>query len=263
MWPALLFSSLVVGFSTVLAVIGMLVVRRYVNVSRLKPHHEVAGYLLSVIGTLYAVLLAFVVVDAQSNVQQARQTAESEANSVADLFHYAGWLPPEVRQKVRSLCLEYVTAVIDEEWNAMEEFRHSARAATDLHSLWDAVRRYEPQTQAQQAAYSSILAELGTLGDCRRNRLLANQNGVSPLLWGVLVVGGVLTIVFTYFFGLDNLAAQILMTALVAITLSLNIFLVAAYTYPFAGAFKVTPDAFEFDQRIFKELMKADMSAPG
>jgi hypothetical protein len=164
---------------------------------------------------------------------------------------------------VRTLCLEYVTAVVDEEWEAMEAFRHSPKAATRLHNLWQTVRQYEPSTEGQKAAYAAMLTEIGELGDARRDRLLANRNGVSPLLWSVIVVGGVLTIVFTYFFGLDNLASQVLMTALVAITLSLNIFLVAAYTYPFAGDFKITPDAFLFDQFIFKELMQADMAAPG
>jgi hypothetical protein len=87
MWGAIVFSSLVVGASTLLAIAGLLLVRRFVDHAYLKSHHEVAGYLLSVIGTLYAVLLAFVVVDAQSNVQQARQNAEAEANSVVDIFH--------------------------------------------------------------------------------------------------------------------------------------------------------------------------------
>ncbi len=262
MWEQILICGLVVGVSTVLSVLGMLLVRSFVDLSKLKAHHEVAGYLLSVIGTLYAVLLAFVVVEAQSNIQQARQTAEFEANSIADIFHYAGWFPVKTRAAVRGLCLDYVTAVVDEEWDKMETFQFSARAVSGLHNMWHAVRQFEPVTEGQKAAYAAVLEELGNAGDNRRSRLLANHNGVSPLLWTVITVGGVLTITFTYFFGLENVRAQMIMVALVAITLSLNIFLVAAYTYPFAGEFKIEPDAFEFDQLIFKELMRKDMSAP-
>jgi len=126
--------------------------------------------------------------------------------------------------------------------------------------MWHAIRDFEPVTEGQKAAYSSILAELGTAGDNRRARLLANQNGVSPLLWAALMTGGILTIAFTYFFGLKNVMAQVIMTALVAITLSLNIFLVAAYTYPFAGKFKIEPDAFKFDKLIFYNLLTKEKS---
>jgi len=260
MWEKILFCALVVGVSTVLSVVGMLLVRRYVDLSKLESHHEVAGYLLSVIGTLYAVLLAFVVVEAQSNIQAARQTAELEANSIVDIFQYAGWFPQKTREIVRGYCVEYVTAVIEEEWDKMESFSYSPRAAEGLHSMWHAIRDFEPVTEGQKAAYSSILAELGTAGDNRRARLLANKNGVSPLLWAVLMTGGILTITFTYFFGLKSVKAQVIMTALVAITLSLNIFLVAAYTYPFAGKFKIEPDAFKFDKLIFYNLLTKDKS---
>jgi len=262
MWSQVIFCTLVVGISTVLSVVGMLLVRRYVDLSRLKSHHEVAGYLLSVIGTLYAVLLAFVVVEAQSNIQEARETAELEANSIADIFQYSRWFPDQTRQTVRGLCMTYVTTVIDEEWNKMETFQYSPKAADALHDIWRAVKEFEPVTEGQKAAYSSILSELGTAGDNRRIRLLANENGVSPLLWTVIVTGGILTITFTYFFGLENVKAQVVMTALVAITLSLNIFLVAAYSYPFAGTFKIEPDAFNYDKRAFGLQMGSEKPRP-
>ena len=77
---------LVIVFSCVLSVGGMLVVRRRVPYETLASYHEVAGYLLSIIGTLYAVLLGFVVVDAMTKVQEARITVEQEANAVANVF---------------------------------------------------------------------------------------------------------------------------------------------------------------------------------
>src|ERR1017187_8716935 len=56
-------NSVVVGVSAVLAAMllsaaGVVVVRRYADVEWLEGHHQIAGYFVAIIGTLYAVLLA-------------------------------------------------------------------------------------------------------------------------------------------------------------------------------------------------------------
>jgi hypothetical protein len=52
---------IVIGTSMLLSIAGLLVVRRYANVDWLKRHHEVASYFFLMIGTLYAVLIAFAI----------------------------------------------------------------------------------------------------------------------------------------------------------------------------------------------------------
>ena len=49
----------IVGGITVLATAGALLVRRWVPVEVLERHNEVAGFIYSVIGVMYAVLLGF------------------------------------------------------------------------------------------------------------------------------------------------------------------------------------------------------------
>ena len=43
------------------ALLGLLLVRRLVPLDFLQMHHEVGGYIIGVMGTIYAVILAFVV----------------------------------------------------------------------------------------------------------------------------------------------------------------------------------------------------------
>src|SRR5690606_12778801 len=96
-----------------------------------------------------------------------------------------------------------------------------------------------------------MLEEMCQMTDKRRTRLVTTQLGVAPIMWAVLIVGGVFTVLFTYFFGVENLRAQIIMTVLVATTLSLNVFLVFVFAYPLAGDVAVRPDAFQMDLLIF------------
>jgi len=48
------------------------------------------------------------------------------------------------------------------------------------------------------------ILNLAILNDSRRMRLLAARARVPTLIWGVLIGGGVVTVLFTYFFGLKN-----------------------------------------------------------
>ncbi|MBX9666537.1 MAG: hypothetical protein K2X93_02915 [Candidatus Obscuribacterales bacterium] len=53
------------------------------------------------------------------------------------------------------------------------------------------------------------------------------------MLWCVLIVGGIMLVLFTYFFFVESVLAQTLMTACVAIFLSMNIFLIYIYQNPY------------------------------
>ena len=254
-------NSYVLGFivvlvSTVLAVGGMLLVRRFVDLQRLNSYHEVAGYFLSIIGTLYAVLLGFVIVDAMNNLQNARMVAEQEANSLCNIYLVSEGLSTGCRDRLRFACSKYADAVINEEWRSMRLGESSPKAVVAIMGLWTTAARFEPSTEGEQNVHQTILSEVSTLSNNRRDRLVNSAHGVAPLMWAVLIVGGVFTVVFTYFFGTASIAAQVVMTILVSITLSLNVFLVYVFGYPFATELGVKPEALKLDQMIFKRMEK-------
>jgi hypothetical protein len=51
---------LMVASTVGVAILGLLLVRRLVPLDLLQMHHEVGGYIIGVMGTIYAVILAFV-----------------------------------------------------------------------------------------------------------------------------------------------------------------------------------------------------------
>lgn len=246
---------LVVGGSTGLAVAGMLMVRKRVSIDTLTSYHEVAGYLLSVIGTLYAVLLGFVVVDAMNSMQDARLAVEEEANAVANVFLCAEAMKPKDRDAIQGLCQKYVSQVIDEEWKAMADGTFCRSAFDTTWLLWKTVIHVKPEGDAEVSVHQSMISEMSRLGDHRRVRLLRSNHGVAPVMWIVLIIGGVFTVVFTYFFAVKSLRVQILMTLLVTMTLALNLLLVVLFGSPFRGEIAVQPEAFTLDQKIFESFL--------
>ncbi|MBX9688827.1 MAG: DUF4239 domain-containing protein [Candidatus Obscuribacterales bacterium] len=245
---------LVLG-SMIASVVGLLIARKLAHLDHLKATHEVGGYLLSVVGTMYAVLLGLVVVDAMSRFQQGISITESEANSLADVFILSQRMPTERALVVQRLCHRYADLVINDEWKKLDSGHISKDARRTAIELMKAVSNWEPSTESEKAIYPIAVTEACQLWDCRRSRTNMSQHCMPPLEWYILIIGGVVTVVFTYFFGIENLKAQIAMTAMVSMIIALNLFLVMMFGYPFSGELKVAPSSFELDKKIFDDQL--------
>jgi hypothetical protein len=179
---------------------------------------------------------------------------EAEANSLADVFLLAERLPEEKARRVRSLCDAYVADVIGAEWLAMARGGISLAARGHAIKLMKEVTDFEPVTKNQKALYPLLLQEAFQLWDSRRARTNIALYGVPAIEWFVLVLGGVVTVVFTYFFSLDSTRAQVAMT-MVSLLISLNVYLVVLFGAPFSGDLQMRPEAFEVDQMIFRNQL--------
>lgn len=254
-----LFGLVVVSFTTALAVAGMYIVRRQVSLPTLTTYHEVAGHMLSVVGTLYAVLLGFVIVDAMQHMQDVRGMVSMEASGLANIFLSSEGLPEPKRSAIRALCVQYAHEVIDDEWATLREGKYSQKTFKTVFKLWKEITTYDPETQREQGIQQQLVAEICSMTQNHRTRVIASMRGVAPVMWFVLVTGGIFTIIFTYFFGVANMRIQSLMTILVAMTLSLNVYLVYVFGNPMATDLGIKPGPFQLDLLIFESFEKGEM----
>jgi hypothetical protein len=248
-----ILNSLVLTIIVVSAAIGGLIaVRHWVQAPDLRENHDVTDPMSQVVGMMFAVLLGFMVSDAMQRFESARSTVQQEAASLADVFQQVHGWPAAARGDIQSLCSKYADLVVNEEWPLLASRKTSPQAWKTIHDLWYKCTDFQPKTQAESNIQQVVLQSMNTLGDCRRMRVEALHNGLSPILWGVLIIGGFTTVLFTYFFGLQNLRLQVIMTSIVSLVICLNIFLLACFDDPFSGDVMVEPSPFQVDQKIFK-----------
>jgi hypothetical protein len=231
--------------SVVLALLGLFHVRRRVPLDVQMEQNEVAGFFIAVLGVVYAVILAFAVIAVWEDLDEARVTTEREANNVGDLYRVAEGLPDAIRIPVQEQAVAYARSVAFDEWPLLHRAAESANSRATIESLWALVRQFEPAGPREQALYGKLLDELQDLNDARRMRLLSAREGIPHLIWGVLIGGGVVTVLFTYFFGLKNFRAQIAMTVLYVASIGFVLFLIASIDHPFSGSVSITPEAME------------------
>jgi hypothetical protein len=239
-----------VSASSLVSVIGLLVVRRVLHSKNLISSHDVGGYLLSVVGTVYAVILGLIVVDAMGKFQEARQTTEGESNALADVVLLSNQLPAKQRARVHELAQVYIHRLLEDEWPILDDGRFAPSARRAAIDLIDAVTSFEPQTYKEQEIYGTELDALCEFWNCRRTRINTAAHGVPALEWVILIIGAVITVAFTYFFKLEHLRIQMVMTAMVAMIIALCLFLVLMFGYPYSGELKVDSSCFKVTQTI-------------
>src|SRR5690242_6539333 len=76
---------------------------------------------ITLAGTAFAVLLAFITLAAFQTYHGAKDGAGSEAVAVLDLFRSAALFPPHQRDELRGDFVCYGRAVIHQEWPAMRD----------------------------------------------------------------------------------------------------------------------------------------------
>jgi hypothetical protein len=220
-------------------------VRKLVSHQSLTPHNEVSGFVYAAIGVIYAVLVGFAVITVWEQYRDANTNAVQEASAAADLYRLAGGLPEPTRESVRSAVIAYSSAVIDVEWDAMEEATApSSETVAQLDALWLAMSQSNPTTPTEVAMLDESLDQLDQLSSHRRQRLIDSDSGLLGVLWAVLIGGAALTVLFPCVFGVENGVLHSLIIATLAATLGLLLFLTFDLNHPYHGDIRVRPEGF-------------------
>ncbi len=244
---------LIIGGSLAVSLGGMWLVRTRIPRETLLANHEVAGYMLSIVGTLYAILLGLIVVNVQSKFEVANQMAMTEANCLSDIAHLAALYSDSTRRKIHGHLYDYAMAAKEQDWSKVSTGEMQEATIKPYRQLWKTINKMELQGSKQESGFSNVLSTMAQLSDARRFRMVATRNGLSPILWAVLVIGEVLIVWFTYFFFVENIKAQTIMTSFVVIFLSLNLLLVFLYDNPYRSELGARNAGVTFHPEWFKE----------
>jgi Protein of unknown function (DUF4239) len=247
------YGVLVIGAVCLVALAGLELVQRLVPAASRQPHNDVAGFIYAALGVIYAVLLALVVIAVWEEYRAASETVEQEANALAEIAWLAHRFPEPEGPYIQELVRSYTHEVVDEEWPLMEQGQAPLMVQVEKTpagwSLIDDIRAslqdFDPHTKADEQLYAEGLEQIQRLGDARRMRLVAAEEGIPGVLWAVLIFGGIAAVSFTYLFGLENTWAHRLMVVTLAAVIGLVLFTIGAMEHPFSGGARIGTDAFD------------------
>jgi hypothetical protein len=237
---------MIIVAAVLLALLGLALVRRTVPRDRLARHIDVAGYVYAVIGVIYAVILAQVVIAAWQEYQDARAVAGDEANAVLNLARLAQVWSDEDRERVEDALSAYARHVVDIEWPTMahSQFDESSHTAL-LHDVWEAVNEAGVRAEGLDPVYAASLQQLDELDAARRSRVLLGRDRLPEAMTLTLIIGAVVTVGFSYLFAVEDGWIQGLMTASLATLVALLLLLEYQLDTPYEGVSAIQPTAME------------------
>ncbi len=224
-------------------------------------HNEIGGVVISVSGTLYAVILGFLTAVAWQHFQEARQTVVLESAADIDAWHTAVGLPAPVRQRIRNDMLSYANVMIVGEWPKMRRGQFVDAAALIGMDAIDAAGEVTPANGGQSNAQVATLQQLSVLHDARQRRIGINDSGVSGFEWLVLVLGAVSVTGLCWLFGLRTQRAQLLMTSAVVTMIVSILMLLFELQYPFRSAIAIPSDAWRGAIEHIHEMQAGELNS--
>ena len=235
----------VVSVTVAASLVFLLMLHRVWPAEQRREHNELIGWQLGVLGTIYAVIMGFMLYAVWTNFQLADANAEAEANCVVNVFRAAGALPPEQKRQIQSAASDYVNIMLHEEWPAMNRLRFSPESHRAVQQLWAIAMTTEPHNFLEQTGLDHVVSQLTAMTEHRRMRQLEALSTIPGILWAVLIVGAFLTIGSACLFGSLSRNLQLIQIGMLSLLITLLLVAIADINRPFQGGVRVAPTGFE------------------
>lgn len=242
--PAWAFGILVIAFSLGYVMVGVEAVGRIEPPEMRHTYNDIVGFVIAVVGVVYAVLLAFVAVAAWERVDAADAVVQREAGMVGDIRRLADGLPSAVGPQLRGAAIAYAKTVRGDEWAAMAGGERPRAAQADLETIERLILAHEPASLTETNLQGRLLGLLTDLFDARRDRLTIADAQIRPIIWWTLGVGYLVLVGMSFMFGLER-RRHLTLSGLTAISTGLVLFMIVQLDRPFMGSVAVDTEPFD------------------
>jgi hypothetical protein len=252
--PNWLFGVLTVCVFVAFSLVGIFCTRSSIRrMHRQLSHNDIVGFYLAGLTVLYGVTLGLLAIGAWSIYTETENKVAKEAAALSGLYGSVSSLPEPARSVLQNDLRDYTRKVIDVGWPAQRRGEIAAENSTTLDKFQHEFEAFEPRTEEEKILAGDISRELESLEESRSIRLDSVRAELPHPLWALILLGGLVCIVATWFFHTESLKMHVWMTGLMAALLGLMIYMVAVLDNPYRGEVSVSPAPFE---RVYQQMTK-------
>jgi hypothetical protein len=233
--------AIVVAIMALAVVVHSFIQRRFKS-EVLRRHNDVAGFVFTAVGVIYAVLLGFVVVVVWQKYDATEALVQDHINAISDLYRVVGGLPDPVRSQVRAELRRDVDEIINVEWPQMSSRSGATPIPAFLETMAHEITVFVPRNSEQSIVKQLAMEQTQRLFDSRQQGLLQSAPSVPPVLWSALAVGAVTMLSFAFLLGTENRWTQLFMTALLAGLIATLFIVIAEFDAPLRGSVRISDE---------------------
>jgi hypothetical protein len=210
-----------------------------------EPREGVADYIAMMVGVLYALVLGMALVAVWETRDSAEGHVQAEASSLNQVYILADSMPAPNRQLVQKAVQSYADLVVSKEWPEMAAHQPLGPAGwQSLGDVMSAVETFQPTTALQQNISAEAISQISSVYDARRGRDTDASEGLSPVLWVGLIIGGVLTGAFVFLYGVERRGTHLVMVMGLTALIGFQMMLIFGLDHPFSGTMGVNSDVY-------------------
>lgn len=204
--------------------------------------HDVSMAVYANTGLLYGIVLGLVTVNGMERHVSLTDAVNQEASCLLSIARVADLFPDADRKAIRSAVQQYANDVATSEFvtDAEEPMQHEVH----LDAMWHGLAEMLKADSVISSQERVLLEKLSTLQEVRMVRLGLIGEKIHPMMWSILIGGGVLMVLFLVAFDPLNQRLHTILFVAVSVTITSVLLLVYAYNHPTDGLLKVDPQPF-------------------
>jgi hypothetical protein len=190
--PAWVLFPVVVAIGVAITTFFIFLVRRYVPDEVRSRVGPTAAVTLQVLATMYAILIAFVIVDEYGQLRSAQNEVSDKAAALSTLFENSRAFPTPEGDLVRARTLDYARSFSEHTMPHLgDEASPDAFTDTKLEQVFKAVQGIEPKTESEKGAYNGMLSALDAVVHTRSDLVGSAKSTVPVTLLVLLFLIGI------------------------------------------------------------------------
>lgn len=204
------------------------------------------GSFLSVFGTLYGILAAFVVFEVWSQYNRISALIEKEAQMLEQLFRLSLYFRDDslvARMKVG--IREYATHIIEGKFRMLARGERNAQSGLALRKISEVIRDIEFDDDHDSIVFDQIVAHYGELAQLRTERTNQSRNRLPRFLKMFIYLASLFALVTFLIMPFDNPYYGLLSVFVIGFLQAMVFQLIEELDNPFRGHLQLTPVPFE------------------
>jgi hypothetical protein len=229
------------AFGIGLTIAADLLFRRRLQDKTRTEASRTAAIMLGVLANIYAVLIAFVIVQGWSNLQQAQSYVDSQATALTEIRQNSKVLGAADSRPIDASLDRYAQSVLAYDFPSMERHGHRSPVTTaQLEALFRSVRMVTPRGPAQVAFYNQTVDRLDTIVSARQSAATASDGTLPAPLYLLLALGGIIVVGLACVLDSKHRRSHVIIVCSIAVVIAFMLAIVVSFDHPFTGNIAVS-----------------------
>jgi Protein of unknown function (DUF4239) len=240
--PVAFMAVLILAVTYAITALIHTIVFRLARGERLRDFKGVSAGLLSPLGVIFGLMVAFLAAQIWSDVERGNTAVNGEASALRAVVLLSPAFPGEPGERLRRLIREHIHYSQAVEWPAMAHKEASLKMIPSaLGQALQSAIGLTAGSPGQMAAQREILAALEKALEARRQRILVSRSEVNWVKWVCLMTQAICTLIAIAIVHSDNRNASRIALGLFSTAIAVCLLLLASHDRPFTGQLSISP----------------------